>query len=180
MLRTNDNVWSAVVDEIMPHLNYDDDPALWQLAINTILASTQSSAQTYTAKDCIIAEIGRCSHWIRPHWKTRAGMAWPYGYGNVGNGYAFKSLPEFDWSVKWQYVRDTDNWVQVSGQPTRRPLFQRITVPARTSQHPKATVHTIWTPGSPNDPKHKHTVVYGFEKTNDGWRLFTDWDRKHK
>jgi hypothetical protein len=179
MPETDRDLWSMFVAAITPRLDHNDDPAFWQLAIETILASTDTAAANYTGKDCIIAEIGCCSHWIRPHWKTRAGTAWPYGYGNVGNGFAFSSLPEFDWSVKLVRDTDTHEWQSVTGQPTRRPLIHRIAIPARTSLHPQATVHTIWTPGSPNDPKHKLTVVYGFEKTDDGWRRFTDWDRKH-
>ena len=181
MPKTDRDLWSSFASAIKPRLDHDDDPALWQLAIDTILAFADADAEAYTGKDCIIAQIGRCSHWIRPHWKTRAGTAWPYGYGNIGNGFAFTSLPEFDWSIKWVREPHTNEWQLVSGQPTRRPLVHRIAIPARTSRHPQATVHTIWTPGSPNDPKHKLTVVYGFEKTHDdGWQLFADWDHTHR
>lgn len=181
MPKTDRDHWSSFASAITPRLDHDDDPAFWQLAIDTILASADAVVESYTGKDCIIVEIGRCSHWIRPHWKSRAGTAWPYGYSNDGNVFSYASLPEFDWSIKWVRERHVNAWQLVSGQPTRRPLVHRIAIPARTSRHPQATVHTIWTPGSPNDPKHKLTVVYGFEKTDDdGWQLFANWDLTHK
>lgn len=180
MPKTNPAPCPSFLAKIGPRLDHDDDPVFWQRALVTVLAMTGAEAETYTGKDCIIAEIGRCSHWIRPHWKTRAGTAWPYGYGNAGNGFAFASLPEFDWSIKWMYDPDTSEWQLVSGQPTRRPLIHRIALPARTSRHPQATVHSIWTPGSPNNPRHKLAIVYGFEKTaGDAWQLFGDWSRVH-
>jgi len=143
-----------------------------------MLAFTDADAGVYSGKDCIITEIGRCSHWIRPHWQNAAGTAWPYGYGNDGQGFAYSSLPQFDWSLRWLRDPESGQRQPVSGQPTRRPLVHRIAIPARTARHPQATVHTIWTPGSPKDPKYKWMLIYGFEKSNNAWRLRDTWNRR--
>jgi hypothetical protein len=174
------NPWPQFAKDVEPCLDSKDDCALWESIVNTILNEWADETSAYSGKDCVITEIGRCSHWIRPHWKTSSGTSWPYGYTNVGQGVSFASQPEFDWSLQWVRDRDAGLWRRVTGQATRRPLVHRIAIPARTSRHPQATVHTIWSPGSPNDPKNKLTVVYGFEKSRGVWTCFTSWVRPHK
>ena len=72
--------WQQVRDDIAANLTEDDDPALWEFALTTILGRTRADASLYTGKEAIIVEIGCCSHWIRPKWKTASGMTWPFGY----------------------------------------------------------------------------------------------------
>lgn len=177
MTTTTHELWTFFAERITDRLDNEDDPEFWKVALNTILVESEVEVAGYCGKECVIAEIGSCSHWIRPHWKTRAGTAWPFGYGNRGQGFSFSSLPEFDWSLKWMREASTGLWQPVDGQPTRRPLIQRITIPAHTRRHPQATVHTLWNPGSPSNPKRKITMVYGFEKTTQGWECFTRMDR---
>jgi hypothetical protein len=173
--------WRLVRDDLTAKLTDDDDPALWEFALSLILGRTRADASLYVGKEAIIVQIGRCSHWIRPKWKTASGMTWPCGYNpttsNLG-GWAgnFRSLPAFDWSSKWRLDIESGALEPVQGQPTRRPLCHRICLPARTSRHPQATVHTIWTPGSPDDSTRKWVILYGFERTERGWRCFTRWE----
>jgi hypothetical protein len=173
--------WRLIRDDLTAKLTEDDDPALWEFALTTIIGRTRADASLHTGKEAVLVEIGCCSHWIRPTWKTESGMTWPFGYNPVvpksddwvGN---FRSLPAFDWSLKWRLDIESGALEPAQGQPTRRPLCHRICIPARTSRHPQATVHTIWTPGSPTNPTRKWTMLYGFGQTSRGWRCFATWE----
>jgi hypothetical protein len=171
--------WQFFSLDIYELLDAEDDPAFWQVAIDRILGDTHGAANEYAGKESILVQIGRCSHWIRPHTKNRAGTAWPYGYGNVGQGFSLSSLPEFDWSLRWARQPETGTWFRAKGQPSRRPLVQRIAIPARTASHPQGTVHTIWLPGSPESTRYKRTSVYGFEKREPGWQCVDHWQQEH-
>ena len=172
--------WRLVCDDLTAKLTEDDDSALWEFALTTILGRTRADALLYTGKEAILVQIGRCSHWIRPHGKTQSGMKCTSGYDptifrNGGWAYGFRSLPAFDWSFKWRLDIASGALEPAQGQPTRRPLCHRICLPARTARHPQATVHTIWTPGSPDDSTRKWVILYGFERADRGWRCFTEW-----
>ena len=173
--------WRLIHDDLTARLTEDDDPILWESATATILGRTRADASLYTGKEAILVEIGRCSHWIQPKWKTESGMTWPFGYNPTvfrwgSTAWSGRSLPAFDWFLKWRLDIDSGALEPVRGQPTRRPLRYRICIPARTSRHPKATIHTIWTPGSPETPARKRTILYGFERMPRGWRCFTTWE----
>jgi hypothetical protein len=171
--------WQFFRAEIGELLGEEDDAAFWQGAIDRILADTHTMTEAYAGKDSILVEVGRCSHWIRPHTKRPSGMAWPYGYGNVGQGFSLRSLPEFDWSLRWMRQVKSGEWIAARGQPSRRPLVHRIAIPARTARHPRGTVHTIWFPGLPESPSHKLTRVYGFEKGQSSWQCVDQWQLVH-
>lgn len=172
--------WQFFRAGISELLGEQDDAAFWQGALDRILADTHTMAEAYAGKDSILVEVGRCSHWISPHTKRPSGMAWPYGYGNVGQGYSLRSLPEFDWSLRWMRQVESGAWIAARGQPSRRPLVQRIAIPARTARHPRGTVHTIWLPGSPVSPSEKLTRAYGFEKGESGWRCVDHCQLMHR
>jgi len=76
---TAHDLWPTFAAPIIERLDVDDDVALWQVAVETIVASPEADAEAYSGKDCIVIKIGRCSHWIRPHWQNAAGTAWPFG-----------------------------------------------------------------------------------------------------
>lgn len=44
-------------------LDTDDDPELWKAALNRILVEVEK-------KPDVLVEVGRCSHWLRPHQST--------------------------------------------------------------------------------------------------------------
>jgi hypothetical protein len=162
--------WQYFRSEIGVLLGQEDDLAFWKCAIDHILVDTHTMAEAYPGKYSVLVEVGRCSHWIRPHTKRPSGMAWPYGYGNAGQGFSLKSLPQFDWSLRWMRQPNSGEWVATRRPTSRRPLVQRITIPARTAQHPRGTVHSIWLPGSPESPAHKLAWAYGFAKIESGWQ----------
>ena len=132
-----------------------------------ILRRTKADASDYRGDEALLVEIGRCSHWIRPKWKTDSGMTWPFGYDptvfHTGGkqAWSFRSLPHFDWSLRWR-IEPVSGVCgpAVRGQPTRRPLCHRICIPARTLRHPQATVHTIWTPGALRIPAQVDDVIW--------------------
>jgi hypothetical protein len=171
--------WQFFGSDLGELLDAEDDPAFWQVAIDWILVDTHARVAAYTGKESILVQLCRCSHWIRPHTKRPSGMAWPYGYGNIGQGFSLSSLPAFDWSLRWVRQPETGAWFRAKGQPSRRPLVQRIALPARTARHPRGTAHTIWLPGSPEEPAHKLTLVYGFEKSDSGWQCVDNWQEVH-
>ena len=55
------------VGRITDHLRADDDPKLWQTAVETIIAEAGLLCHRYRGKSEIFTQIGSCSHWMSPH-----------------------------------------------------------------------------------------------------------------
>ena len=117
--------------KILNKLASDDDPQLWEAVGESIFAD-------FPKTEGLIVEIGRCSHWLRPHqtrWTAAGGFAWPSGYG--GHSFSRSGLPLFDWSVMLK--RTSGGWELVSDDTAEPSL--RITIPSRTaasaSSHPR-------------------------------------------
>jgi hypothetical protein len=143
------NWFSELLDE-------DDDAELWQLALNHILAEIEK-------KPGVLVEIGRCSHWLRPHqsrWTANGGFASPVGYGSGSGGYSFSALPQFDWSIVIEWTGSA--WQRVKRRSERHSL--RVTIPSRTRRHRQAAVHTLWHTG-----RDKGVVFYGFRRRVEAW-----------
>src|SRR5262249_58202603 len=87
--------WTFFSSDLGELLGEEDDPAFWQFAIDRILGDAHATAAEYPGKESILVQIGRCSHWIRPHTKRPSGMAWPYGYGNARHSFSLSTLPQF-------------------------------------------------------------------------------------
>ena len=161
---------------ISERLTGDDDPDLWDLATSTILADAEQS-DGETDKE-VFAQVGCCSHWIRPHqtrWAADGGFAWPAGYDKTITGHSYSALPALDWSVffKWSGTA----WEH--GRTGGRCLLLRIAIPARTARHLQAAIHTIWTPRSPSS-KEKIVTLYGFRKKNCDWQLTATQTLQHR
>ena len=152
---------------LVAQLTDDDDPALWELATNTILAEAASTGRD--AKQDMFAQIGCCRHWIRSHgsrWTADGEFfAAPFGYDKTTTGYSFRALPDLDWLVffKWTGAE----WEL--GRTGARCLLRRIAIPARTTRHLQAAVHALWTPRSPTS-KEKVVQLYGFRKMEGVWQ----------
>jgi hypothetical protein len=170
--------WRSFATCLLPQLESNDDANLWQVAIDRIFTDSSQMVSEYRGKGSILAEIGRCSHWIRPHW-TKNGTRVTHGYDKTVEKFSLGALPAYDWSYRWLYETNNRDWKSVTGQSSRRPLIHRIAIPSRTTRHNQATVHSVWTPGSPASPNEKLTVVYGFEKADGAWKCFTSWNWKH-
>jgi len=137
-------------------LDAGDDPDLWRVAVAYILAE-------FIPEPGDIAEVGRCSHWLRPHqsrWRADGGFALPAGYGGSFGGSSGMALPQFDWSVVAEW--DDSTWTIVRRR-SHRPVV-RIAIPARTNRHLQAAIHTLWTTG-----REKEAVLYGFRKRDETW-----------
>jgi hypothetical protein len=137
-------------------LEGDDDPGLWQTALDYILAEVELTPG-------VVVEVGRCSHWERPHqsrWTADGGFALPSGYSS-GSGYNVRlGLPQFDWSILLA-------WTGTVWEPVERRASQpslRIAIPSRTKRHAQASVHSLWLIG-----REKEVVYYGFRKGKTGW-----------
>jgi hypothetical protein len=137
-------------------LDDDDDPELWQVALDRILGE-------FRKEDDALVEVGRCSHWLRPHqarWSANGGFAWPTGYGNGRGGHSQLAFPQFDWSVVMGWTGST--WEPIKRRSIRHSI--RVTIPSRTKRHQQAAVHTVWHTG-----KEKELIFYGFRKRERGW-----------
>jgi hypothetical protein len=148
-------------------LTDDDASDLWDVAVTTILADAAALAREAGVN--VFAEVGCCSHWIRPHqyrWIEGGGFASPFGYDKTTTGYSFRALPALDWSIFFRWTGSEWEW----GSTGRRKLLLRIAVPARTARHLQAAIHTIWTPRSPVS-KEKTVQLYGFRKDGSRWYL---------
>ena len=173
-----DRIWSQFrgVEEL---LDSEDDPELWRVVLGQILADAQYLASNNRDKKItVFAHIGRCSHWLRPHqtrWITAADgrFAAPIGYG--GSGYSRRGLPEFDWSLKWQWEREQEKWIPTLKPAGKRRLEFRVAIPSRTRRHQQAAVHTIWRPGTPAAPGEKAVQFYGFRQTDSAWQQTAYW-----
>jgi hypothetical protein len=145
---------NATTNLIFERLDQDDDPELWGVALDCILSEIEKKPE-------VLVEVGRCSHWLRPHqarWTANGGFAWPAGYGS--GGYSSLALPQFDWSVVMEWTGNT--WEGVRRRSVRNSL--RVTVPSRTKRHRQAAVHTLWHTG-----REKEVDFYGFRQQEQGW-----------
>lgn len=138
------------------------DPALWREVLTYALASEDSLIEGD------VAEIGCCSHWLRPHqtrWTADGGFAWPSGYGSGQGGYSRTALPQFDWFflLRW----DGQRW-QPCENRSDRPVL-RLTIPSRTLRHQQAAVHAVWRRGWK-----RRTEFYGFRRGPEGWACTAD------
>lgn len=152
--------------------NDEDDPHFWDAVLDEVLGRYEAGATAYRGKHPLLLRIGRCSRWLRPHqtrWAAAGGFAWPTGYG--GGAGSRRGLPELDVAVDARWT--TAGWVPLVRRPKGRPLTLRIAMPARTTRRRKAAVHTIWTPGSPAQPRRKRTEFFGFVH-EEAWRCVAD------
>ena len=167
-----DRLQAAVASPIAlkERLSGEDDPALWEQVLK-VLAEDASIVEPVTDTSQLYAEVGVCSHWLRPHqtrWTAAGGFAWPVGYGSTR--FSRTGLPLFDWSVTLQFNPALIGWVIPEKAPTKRFLSVRVAVPSRTTRHRQAAVHTLWPPRT-LDAKRERTVFYGFRNLNGVWEL---------
>jgi hypothetical protein len=137
-------------------LGQDDDVELWRVALNHILAEVEE-------RPGVLVQVGRCSHWLRPHqarWTADGGFAWPTGYGSGNGGFSRSALPQFDWYFVLEWNGSV--WEPVKKRSMRHSL--RVTIPSRTKRHRQAAVHTLWHTG-----REKEVVFYGFRKWEQAW-----------
>jgi hypothetical protein len=152
---------------IETHLTADDDPGLWEVVTNTILAGAVASARR--ARQDVYVQIGCCRHWISPHhplhWVVGGGrFTWPFGYDRTTSWFSYRASPELSWSETLKWTGEA--WE--SRDLAARSLILRIAIPARTARHLRASIHTIWTPHSPTS-KEKVIQIYAFRNGKEAW-----------
>lgn len=162
----------ALPDAIKERLSAEDDPALWEQLLY-VLAEDASMIESIKNGSGFCIEVGRCSHWLRPHqtrWTDAGGFAWPAGYGDGGYGFSRTGLPGFDWSVILQFAWEPIGWVSPEKSRAKRINSVRVAVPSRTTRHLQAAVHTLWAAGT-LDARNKRAVFYGFRSLDGSWEL---------
>jgi len=84
------------------HLSPEDDPALW---VQVLKGLAEDAREFAILSSKLYAEIGACSHWLRPHkirWRPPGGspvgygFAYPVGYG-VANPAGHGKRQRFLW-----------------------------------------------------------------------------------
>ena len=143
-------------------LDEEDDLGLWSAVWDYV-------QRDWEPKSGDILEIGRCSHWLRPHqtrWTEGGGFAWPTGYGA---GQSRLGLPEFDWSVRMSW--NGESWMlppSFQKLDGRHPVL-RLTLPSRTVRHAQAAVHSRWR-------RHRDFEIefYGFRRLQGVWSCTAD------
>lgn len=148
----------------------DDDPGLWSAVVNTVYGDALALCRGVDSGDRVVTQIGRCSHWLRPHqsrWSADGGFAWPTGYD--GAGFSRAGLPEFDWSGFLSWSPASQAWQPSTGEPKRGQLVFRVAVPSRSRRHRQAAIHSTWRPGAPPRPRTALTQFYGFRQRIGGW-----------
>jgi len=176
----NEFLKERFMQEITTHLSVEDDPHFWMMAFETLLSDIEALYPEKRGKREIFIQLGACSHWLRPHqkrWTASGGFAWPQGYiqkcqdhiknsrGPLGSG-----LPEFEWFVLLHWNREETEWQMVAPRFFgKKQIVFRAALPTRTRRHHQAAVHTIWMPGSPEQPEKKVVRFYGFRKKNHAW-----------
>lgn len=157
-----------MLDLIAPLLEEEDDPDLWRVAVEHILAEL-------TPRPGILVEFGRCSHWLRPHqtrWTADGGFAWPSGYG--GRGFSRDGFPLFDWSVVAAWTGEVWERVNARDKKGRRlTTTLRVAIPSRTTRHAQAAIHTRWRSGRRGERR-----LYGFRKKHGTWKCTAESDWK--
>lgn len=151
-------------------LQSEDDPEFWNVAIATLLQDVEAELVTCPPRRSAYAQIGACSHWLRPHqtrWKAAGGFAWPTGYG--GSGFSRLGLPEFDWSILMLWKVEQRIWLPVEKFQEKRRFLFRAALPTRTKRHLQVAVHTVWLPRKTSQSDQKSTTFYGFRKLNEQW-----------
>ncbi|MCP4494500.1 MAG: hypothetical protein GY820_45455 [Gammaproteobacteria bacterium] len=165
------DTWSQFEHIISHNFCEEDDPTLWQAAINLIFHEASFLARCAADSTSITAVIGCCSHWLRPHqtrWTADGGFAWPSGYG--GRSYSRTGRPEHDWSTEFHW--DPIGQIWSASKPdiiALERLVIRITVPARTSLHSQAAIPATWSKGTPVLPQKPIYQIYGFRKQSNQW-----------
>ena len=163
----------ALPSALQERLTAEDDPALWARVLST-LAEDASTLETVNSGSPLYAEVGVCSHWLRPRqlrWTKAGGFAYPIGYGEGGGlPVARVGLPRLDWSIRIVLNPIAAEWAVPAELPTKRFNSIRVAVPYRTARHHQAAVHTLWSRRT-LDARHKRTVLYRFRKIDGVWEL---------
>ena len=166
------DLWSNFQAAMDPLFGEDDDPALWFAVTNVVFLDAQALCGIAVDGRRIVAQLGRCSHWLRPHqtrWPADGGFAWPTGYD--GEGFSRLGLPEFDWFRQWCWNSDSHRWEVWESAPSSSELVFRVAIPGRSRRHLQAAVHTIWQPGTPPRPGRDFLQFYGFRQQATGaWK----------
>lgn len=155
-----------MIDFLLRHLGPEDDADLWRAVLDTVLADLAVVQSSPT----VLVEVGRCSHWLRPHqtrWTADGGFAWPSGYGSGTGGYSRNGLPQFDWSVVLEGV----GWDWAEAEDRSACIALRVAVPSRTRRHRQAAIHTEWRIG-----QEKERRFYGFRRRDGVWRCTASGD----
>lgn len=164
-------MWRQFASTIGERLTDEDDLGLWEVAIDHILSEAEYLCRQSARRPVVLLQIGRCSHWRRPHqhrWTADGGFAAPFGYGS--HGWNIHGVPVFDWSYHYRRDWATGTWALVDDFTAKGAVVLRVTLPSRTMQHAQAAVHTLWAPGPPTAPNKEVLQLYGFRREDGRWR----------
>jgi hypothetical protein len=160
-----------MIEAIQTRLVDSDDQALWREVLHYAIERFKAKHEN---APCFI-EAGLCSKWLRPHqlrWTAAGGFAWPVGYGN-GTGAGSRGIPEFDWSVVFEYESATDSWQLAPKFHSKQRRVLRLAIPARSARHQQAAINAVWQP-------EYVTEFWGFRKKDSEWQNIAICEFKHE
>lgn len=175
----------ADLPELVALLEPDDDAALWDCALGTILPQLDARwASEPRGVRRVYVGLFRVSAWRRPHqtrWILGGGFAAPEGYGRHAD-------EGRDWVVWLTRARESARWMAgPRGEPRglgRGDYVVRVSIPSRTARHDQAAVAASWRPESPWEgmtrrrgaggrPRRREHTWYGFRRSPSGWGFTT-------
>jgi hypothetical protein len=155
---------AILFEAIQPKLAAHDDRELWRTALAVFADEFAQRYAEESGRGVWAMVVGACSHWVRPHnsrWNAAGGFVYPDGYKD--------SVPELDWSAI--FVFQNREWTLVEKLPGKRIKVFRVAIPARTSRHKQAAIHTRWEPNG-------KTILYGFRKVTEKWKCVAASDEE--
>ena len=164
-------LWRDFLPELTSRLDEGDDPIFWKTAVTTLLLEEHRLHVERWKRRSIAVCIGKCSHWVRPNqtqYTLGGGFAAPEGYGD-GNGF-LGSFPKPDWSLTWVMKKGSDRWEFIESDRISRALVFRLIFPNWTAKHVKASVYSVWEPGTPTTPGLRQVQLFFFRRYQAGWR----------
>jgi len=155
---------AILLEALQPKLAAHDDRELWRAALAVFADEFAQRYAEESGRGVWAMVVGACSHWVRPHnsrWNAAGGFVYPDGYKD--------SVPELDWSAI--FVFQNREWTSVEKLPGKRIKVFRVAIPARTSRHKQAAIHTRWEPNG-------KTILYGFRKVTGKWKCVAASDEE--
>ena len=166
---------SNVLSKIAPRLSDTDDLELWRTVLGIACDDVSQEVSNVESRRDVFLVLGPCSSWLRPHqtlWRVGdMDFAWPSGYG--GTAYSRTGLPALDWCCCLQYGRGAFKQIDTPARFEKRQHALRVAIPTTTKVRNKASIHMLWTPGTPGNVRRPLVRLLFMLRENSKWKLFS-------
>ena len=162
----------ANVDFIMDCLSEDDDEQFWQVVCDKLFNKPFALIPEKQEDWPVYMMIGPCSRFLSSEQKRFSDThGAPLPSNSKKESYSRLVMPDYDWSVLYNYDSAKEDWVFGRDPMTNHYLY-RIALPAKTANLNHATVLTHWEPMHPTNPEFSdYPQLYTFRKKDNEWIL---------